>query len=228
MVKSRRIQVQSKADQVRQVILMEILSGRLHPGERLLEARLSQELGVSQATVNAALQDLHNQGLVTKLLNRSTNVSRYNLEDVEKLFAVRLLLEPAAAGAVAAAWSEEARACLQEHVDTMRRAARSKDLARWGIADHAFHQEVYRLSGNPFLMQAAQAIAAAPFAYVLCDHPHALPTDYRALAEDHQKIVEAMEKGPEEAARVTRAGIEQWLRHSRRALEAGTRAAKTG
>ena len=90
-----RIEVLSKAEQVRRAILADILCGGLRPGERLLEARLSKELGVSQATVNAALQDLHNQGLVTKLMNRLTNVSRYTLEDIERLFAVRVLLEPA-------------------------------------------------------------------------------------------------------------------------------------
>src|SRR5258708_27341998 len=106
-VNSVLIRTITKIEQVRQAILTEILSGALRPGERLVEAKLSKELGVSQATVNAALQDLHNQGLVTKLLNRSTNVSRYTLEDIERLFAVRMLLEPAAAAAVAASWSPE-------------------------------------------------------------------------------------------------------------------------
>src|SRR5436309_13027960 len=100
-----QLPILTRTEQVRRAILQQILSGRLRPGERLLEARLSKELGVAQATVNAALQDLHNQGLVTKLLNRSTNVSRYTLEDIERLFAVRVLLEPAAAAAVAASWS---------------------------------------------------------------------------------------------------------------------------
>lgn len=203
-------------------MLHQILSGDLRPGERLLEAKLSKELGVSQATVNAALQDLHNQGLVTKLLNRSTNVSRYTLADIEKLFAVRILLEPAAVAAVSNAWRPEARACLQEQVDQMRRAARAKDLAKWGLADCTFHQEIYRLSGNVYLMQAAQAIAAAPFAYILCDHLEALPTDYLAMAEDHQDMVLAMAEGPENAAAVTRQHIEEWLSHSRRALAAAT------
>ena len=67
----------SKIEQVRQAILSELVSGRMKAGQRLLEAKLASELGVSQATVNAALQDLHNQGLVTKLLNRSTTVNHY-------------------------------------------------------------------------------------------------------------------------------------------------------
>jgi DNA-binding GntR family transcriptional regulator len=214
-----QIPVLTRIEQVRRAILHQILSGSLRPGERLIEAKLSKELGVSQATVNAALQDLHNQGLVTKLLNRSTNVSRYTLGDIEKLFAVRLLLEPAAVAAVSAAWSNESRECLIEQVDLMRRAARTKDLAKWGIADYTFHQEIYRLAGNPYLLQASQAIAAAPFAYILCDHLEALPTDYLAMAEDHHEVILAMAEGPEAATRVTRKFIEQWFEHSRRALQ---------
>jgi DNA-binding GntR family transcriptional regulator len=208
----------TRVEQVRQAILLQILSGALRPGERLLEAKLSKDLGVSQATVNAALQDLHDQGMVTKLLNRSTKVSRYTLEDIEKLFKVRMLLEPAAVEAVSAAWSGEAFSVLREQVDLMRRAARSRDLAKWCIADYTFHQEIYRLSGNSFLIQAGQAIAAAPFAYILCDHLQELPTDYLALAEDHHDMILAMQDGPDAAVRVTRRLIDQWLDHSRRAL----------
>jgi DNA-binding GntR family transcriptional regulator len=210
--------VVTRIEQVRQIILHRILSGSMRPGERLLEAKLSSELGVSQATVNAALQDLHNQGLVTKLLNRSTCVSRYTLEDLERLFVVRMALEPTAARALSSAWSEEIARALGEQVDLMRRASRGKDTAKFCAADFAFHQEVYRLTRNPFLIQAGCAIAAAPFAYVLCDHPESLPTDYLSLAEDHQDMIRAMEEGPDTAERVTRQLIERWLEHSRRAL----------
>jgi DNA-binding GntR family transcriptional regulator len=217
-----RIVSLTKAEQVRQAILLQILSGELRPGQRLVEAKLSQELGVSQATVNGALQDLHNQGLVTKLLNRSTNVSHYTRREIENLFAVRLVLEPAAAAAVSARWSKETRQPLGAQVELMRHAARHKDLAKFCLADYLFHQEVYRLTGNPFLIQACQAIAAAPFAYVLCNHLEALPTDYLALAEDHHALILAMEAGPEEAARATYSRIESWLSHSLRALEPAT------
>jgi len=215
----------TRIEQVRQAILLQILAGTLRPGVRLLEARLSKELGVSQATVNAALQDLHNQGLVSKQLNRSTNVSRYTLDDIEKLFKVRVMLEPEAAAGVALAWSEEVHRMLREQVDHLRRAARTHDLAKWCIADYTFHQEVYRLSGNPFLIQAGLAIAAAPFAYILCDHLEELPTDYLSMAEDHQDMVRAMEESPEAARRVTHDLILDWLEHSRRALEPRARLA---
>lgn len=214
-----RIVALTKTEQVRQAILLDVLSGKLRPGQRLVEAQLSKELGVAQATVNAALQDLHAQGLVTKLLNRSTNVSRYSETEIRNLFAVRLVLEPAAAAAVSAIWSEEAHERLREQVDRMRRAARAKNLAKFCLADYTFHQEVYKLTGNSFLIQACQAIAAAPFAYILCDHLEALPTDYLELAEDHQDLILAMENGPKAAEEVTRSRILQWRDHSLHALE---------
>jgi DNA-binding GntR family transcriptional regulator len=214
------IRVVTKSEQVCREIMGQIFRRVLKPGQRLVEAQLSKEFGVSQATVNAALQDLHEQGLVTKLLNRSTRVNRYTREQIENLFAVRRLLEPAAAEAVSRVWDEKAERTLTEPVEQMRRAARSHDLSRFCLADYTFHQELYRLSRNSFFIQACQAIAVAPFAYILCDHPGALPTDYLALAEDHNELILAMREGPEQAGRMMRERIENWLQHSIDALAA--------
>ncbi len=211
----------TKVEHVRRAFLAQIFSGRLRPGQRLVEAKLALELGVSQATVNAALQDLHNQGIVTKLLNRSTNVCRYTQREIENLFSVRLILEPEAAAC--AARSLKGVHTLNQYVDQMRSAARSNDLSQFCLADYSFHQEVYALSLNPFLIQACQAIAAAPFAYMLCDCPAVLPTDYSSLAEDHQQIVASLQQGPDAAARFVRERIEIWRRHSTDALAAVSR-----
>jgi DNA-binding GntR family transcriptional regulator len=217
------IRTVSKSEQVCQAILLQILGGQLLPGQRLIEAKLASQLNVSQATVNAALQDLHNQGLVTKNMNRSTKVNRYTRTEIDNLFRVRLALEPVAAGLAAERFCEEAQLQLREHVDQMRLAARKRDLAKFCFADYLFHQEVYKQSGNSFLSRACQAIASAPFAYILCDHLDWLPTDYLMVAEDHQAIIQAMEYGPETAVNVTRERITEWLRHSLRALERDAR-----
>ena len=209
----------TKVEQVRHAILELIFSGGLVPGQRLVEANLARDFCVSQATVNAALQDLHNQGVVTKLLNRSSNVSRYSASEINKLFAVRMVLEPMASAEACRQLTRDGVRTLEEQVDNMRRAAREHDLARFCLADYTFHQEIYRQTRNSFLIQACQAIAAAPFAYLLCDCQGALPTDYITLAEDHRQVIAAMEKSPEAAAQVTLERIENWRIHSVRALE---------
>ena len=64
-----------------------------------MEAALAKQLGVPQATVNHALQDLHAQGMVNKSTNRGTTVQRLGLVELEALFAVRAALECLAAEA---------------------------------------------------------------------------------------------------------------------------------
>ncbi len=221
------IETITKVDQVRHAILELIFSGTLLPGQRLVEARLAADLGVSQATVNLALQILHDQAIVTKILNRSTNVSRYSEREIENLFSVRLILEPAAAAAASRRLTPAGARALEQQVDAMRRAARESDLPRFCLADYTFHQELYRITENPVLIQACQAIAAAPFAYILCDRPSALPTDYSSLAEDHQLVIDSLRKGPEAAGKLVSELIAAWRMHSVRALESAVETEKT-
>lgn len=210
----------SKVEQVRRAVLEQIFNRSLRPGQRLVEAKLAADLGVSQATINSALQDLHNQGVVTKLMNRSTNVSRYTLREIENLFAVRLILEPEAAAAASRNLDAQGVADLWQHLENMLAAARAKSLSRFCLADYSFHQQIFRLTRNPFLIQACEAIAAAPFAYLLCDTADALPTDYVSLAESHREVIESIERGPEVAAQLIRDRIAEWRMHSMHALEA--------
>ncbi|MFN3325049.1 MAG: GntR family transcriptional regulator [Bryobacteraceae bacterium] len=208
-----------KAERVRQAILEMIFNGTLTAGQRVIEAKLGEQLGVAQATVNAALQDLHNQGIVTKLLNRSTTVNCFTHREIDELFRVRTVLEPAAAAAASSQLTPEGLAALWGHVERMRSAARSRDLPLFCLTDYSFHQELYQLSNNRFLIQACQAISAAPFAYILCGSAPALPTDYEALAEDHAEVVSAIERGPAAARRFTLEKIANWKAHSAHALE---------
>jgi len=217
----------SRVDQVRGAVLHRIFAGLLQPGQRIIEAKLAGELGVSQATVNAALQDMHNQGIVNKMANRFTKVSQYTSQDIENLFSVRLSLEPAAAAVVARVLNDDALSQLHYHVEQMRGAARHTDVPGFCLADYRFHQTMYAISGNSFLIQACQAIAAAPFAYILCGGAKGLPADYQALAEDHHLIVTELQKGPEAAAQTTRERIEAWRLHSVHALNSVAGAASS-
>jgi DNA-binding GntR family transcriptional regulator len=208
----------TKVDLARHAILQMIFSGALSPGQRLVEARLAADLGVAQATINSALQTLHDQAIVCKVLNTSTRVSRYSYAEIENLFSVRSILEPAAAVAASRNLDAQGVEVLEREASAMLDAAKASDLPRFCLADYTFHQEIYRLSRNPVLIQACQSIAAAPFAYILCDCPSLLPTDYVSLAEDHFAVIRALEEGPEAAAAFTRDRIEAWKMHSILAL----------
>ena len=209
----------TRVELVRHAILCHIFNGDFSPGDRLVEATVAKQLGVSQATVNSALQDLHSQGIVTKVLNRATRISQYGRAELEAMFVVRMILEPAAAEAAAANIETLGVDGLRSCFEQMREAAETRDLSRFCLADYGFHQELYRLSSNRFLIQACQAIAAAPFAYILCDCHEPLPTDYVSLANEHQEIINALRAGPQPAGKFMRQKITRWRELSMQALE---------
>ena len=71
----------------------QILDGRLKPGERLVEDRLSLELGVSRVPVREALLGLSMEGLVRLEPRRGATVTAITPELVAELVEVRTLLE---------------------------------------------------------------------------------------------------------------------------------------
>src|ERR1700760_887011 len=63
-------------DQVVTELRQAILSGRLKPGERLVEGRLADELGVSRNPVREAIRALASEGLIEVTGRRGGTTSR--------------------------------------------------------------------------------------------------------------------------------------------------------
>ncbi|WP_033455106.1 GntR family transcriptional regulator, partial [Bordetella bronchiseptica] len=74
-----------------------ILSGRLVPGQRLVEADLTRQLGVSRGPVRESFRRLSAEGLVESIPNQTTMVRRYSKAEMLELFEIRAELEALAA-----------------------------------------------------------------------------------------------------------------------------------
>src|SRR5204862_6833913 len=120
----------------------DILSGRLAPGTRIVETRLAQELGVSQAPVREALRDLEIFGFVVSSPFRGTQVRKISTEDLLEIYPVRAALEGVAARAAATRIDEATLTRLEELLGTMRDAAARDDHRAHVDADFAFHQTI--------------------------------------------------------------------------------------
>ena len=83
----------SMAKIVGEKIRGQILDGTLRPGERLVEDRLSAELGVSRVPVREALRELSAEGLVRIERHRGATVTEVTPQMVAELVEVRALLE---------------------------------------------------------------------------------------------------------------------------------------
>ena len=91
-----------------------ILAGDLVPGQRLVEAELSEAYGASRGAVRAALIDLTHEGLVERIANRGARVRIVSVAEAMQITEVRMAIEGLcgrkAAEAVQAEEIEELRA----------------------------------------------------------------------------------------------------------------------
>ena len=135
-----------------------ILDGKLKPGERLVEDRLSAELGVSRVPVREALRMLSTEGLVRIEPNRGASVVEITPELVTELVEVRTLLEALNARLAARRHDPEIVALLQ---DTLRRG---NDAAQSGSSDQLarlngeFHERLAEASRNSVLTEMMRSL----------------------------------------------------------------------
>jgi DNA-binding GntR family transcriptional regulator len=70
-----------------------ILSGQLKPGERLVEGRLADEMGVSRNPVREAIRALASEGLIEVTARRGAAVATMTEQEARETIEVRALLE---------------------------------------------------------------------------------------------------------------------------------------
>lgn len=232
------IQLQNRRNlrgQVAARLFEAILRGELHPGERIIETKLARQLGVGQSTLREALQELEHRGLLSKYENRSTFVAKLTEKDVNEIYSVRLELEPKAAGYACESMTPDRSAQLQHHLDEMEGAAVKRDLPELMKSDLAFHQLIWKLSGNSALERVLDLVCAPLFAFYLVRYSHFkhAPTqtldDFVTDEKEHFNLLAALNSGnPEEARRVFRATLETFCaRHLRHVREADEDRAET-
>src|SRR5437660_11124673 len=70
-----------------------ILDGTIPPGTVLSQVQLAQQLGVSRTPLREALRLLQEERLVVAEHNHRVRVAGFNLEELESLYASRIMLE---------------------------------------------------------------------------------------------------------------------------------------
>ena len=173
-----------------------ILSGRFTAGERLVETRLADELGVSRAPVREALRRLGEERLVDERPRHGVFVRRLTAADFVDIYNLRIAIETAAIRLVTR--RRASTETLEEIVDAMRRAARRGRAADVVALELSFHEEVCALSGNAHLAAVFGGVSAQiRMALALDDAEYERLED---VAAEHVPLIEAIESGDEHGA----------------------------
>jgi DNA-binding GntR family transcriptional regulator len=184
-------------EQIKDVILQRIVAGEYSPGARLVETRIAQELGVSQAPVREALRDLEQLGCIVHEPFRGCSVRAFSAEELLEAFPVRAALEALAARLAAERISEDELLQLAELLDTMRGAAQRGDAHDQSQANASFHATIVRAARNPTLERQWSFLEPYSRTYLTVSQPG---IDLPALSERHVPILEALRARDGEAA----------------------------
>lgn len=148
----------SMAKVVGQKIRGQILDGKLRPGERLVEDRLSAELGVSRVPIREALRELSAEGLVRIERNRGASVTEVTPAMVGELVEVRALLEGLNARLAAQRHDPEIVGQLSEILARGNAAAEAGSTEQLARLNAEFHDRLAEASRNVVLSDVMRGL----------------------------------------------------------------------
>lgn len=146
------------------VLKRDVMSGRYSPGERLTDAQLAEELGVSRTPVREAIRQLVREGLLVSEPNRGVSVFRPSARDVAEIYALRASLEGTAAAL--AALHPDPNSILEQMERLMsasEKAAAAGDTATITENNIAFHDAIIDLSGSTRLRSILEPLRVRSF-----------------------------------------------------------------
>jgi DNA-binding GntR family transcriptional regulator len=202
-------------EEIRDHLMRDILEGRLTPGERIIETRVAQQFGVSQAPVREALRDLEMFGFIVTSPFRGAVVREMSPEDLVQVYPIRAVLEGLAARDAAMRLDERGLAGLEKLIETMRKAAARGDHRAQIDADFRFHLAIVEGSGNWLLKQFWERMRLANTTLLtVARSRHSM----MEIADRHVPVLAALRaRDPDAAERAMRQHIEEpghWLRAS--------------
>lgn len=206
-------------DQVAAILMEELESGTLKPGEMLPpEMELATKFGVSRAVIREALSQLKAEGLLESQQGRGVMVVGrtgrrfFRLEDPEKfnsqslthLYELRAILESEAAAMAAARGSTRDVAKLGECVLAMARAVEDDTIG--AVPDLDFHRGIAEASGNSHLCELMQFLNDKLLVLIqeAREHSRQNPGVPRQVQKEHEGIYRAIEaRNPQKARKET-------------------------
>jgi len=189
---SHRQLPQRVADRLR----LDILEGRLKPGDWLRQERLAQEHGVSQMPVREALKRLTAEGLVEHVPYRGVRVVQFTAEDVEDLYECRAFIEALAARAAAGRITEAGLTELRRLHERMVACHAPDEIAEYRDLNRRFHALIFVASGRSYLVRTLAQLWAAFPTMLWSNVPRvaveSLPHREAPDAEEHAAIIAAL------------------------------------
>jgi DNA-binding GntR family transcriptional regulator len=146
-----RIELEALGQKVHNALRTLIISGELKPGQKLLQKRLAEFLGVSRTPLIMAFSKLEQENLITSIPRRGFYVSQYTNKELLDICNIRIRLEPLSVREAALHATPESLARIEKAHKAFEKATKSNDENLLKQADYDFHMELLKAGKNNFL-----------------------------------------------------------------------------
>jgi len=174
-------------ENVAEVLINAVLSGKFKPGDRLNESELARQLRVSRAPIREALHQLQEQGLVTNQPRRGMFVVSLSEQDIQKINSLRLILEAEALQLCRMHLTPQNERKLVQQIERMERVGATSALEAMRM-DLAFHRTIWSQTGNEFLERTLTSLTASLFAFSLVKKPR--EQQMRMILDSHRPLLD--------------------------------------
>lgn len=144
-------------EEIRNAIREEIFSGKLKPGDRIIETFWAKEMGVSQGPVREAIRDLEAIGLVETVPFKGSRVRIMGEKEFQDNYSVRICLESKSIRDVITKLSDVQLSALVDYLSEilvkMGACAAVSDLQSFTDYDAAFHRAIIEATENSVLLK---------------------------------------------------------------------------
>jgi DNA-binding GntR family transcriptional regulator len=177
------------------VVRDDISSGRLRPGDRLRETEIADRMGVSRTPVREALKRLESDGLVSFGQPRGLTVTELTHGQILDLYAMREVLEGAAARFAAERASPLEIATLKQILEQHKSATAPAEVA---AANRQLHHAIVSAAHNIFLQRVMNVLSDA--LALLGTTTYSVPGRIASGWKENAEIVDCIARGDADAA----------------------------
>lgn len=187
-------------DRIYKQIRNDIIYGKLMPGERLPEIKLSKALGCSRAPLREAFNQLEKEGFVYSKQNQGVVVNKSSPEEIIDYYSLLEVLESQAVEWATDRLTSGDLARLSELNDSMKKVSANdkKYIEKWVSLNLAFHGLFSEKCGNEKMIWLVQEIRLriTRFRYLSF-----MVTTFNDYIRDHETIIEALRQRDADNAR---------------------------
>ncbi len=181
------------APDIVQALEEDIVFGRVHPRERLIENDLMERFGAKRHVVRQALAELERIGLAERLPGRSVSVKDLQPSDVEQVYAMRELLETAAATWMRLPADAELVAELTRIQHDHDAAAARRDIRSVFRINIMFHDVLFSNCGNRYLAEQIELFGKK--AHAVRSFSITRAENLKNAGGDHWEMIRALQEG---------------------------------